>query len=205
MTRSLLARCWRNPRPIERHTLHALIGPAGSGKTTTLCKWLTQSALVEGRVARVWRLDGATANLAESLSVYCEILGLPVERSWQGAGPVEEDIGFIDLPGVDWRQPLPVKELAAHLKQLGNPQLHLVLNGAYETATLLAQVRAFAGLPITDLVVTHLDEESRWGKLWNLALGTNYSIRYFATGQNIPGDFCAATAEAILARQFPRK
>ncbi len=205
MTRSLLARCWRNPRPIERHTLHALIGPAGSGKTTTLCKWLTQSALVEGRVARVWRLDGATANLAESLSVYCEILGLPVERSWQGAGPVEEDIGFIDLPGVDWRQPLPVKELAAHLKQLGNPQLHLVLNGAYETATLLAQVRAFAGFPITDLIVTHLDEESRWGKLWNLALGTNYSIRYFATGQNIPGDFCAATAEAILARQFPRK
>src|SRR5581483_1813308 len=99
-----------------------------------------QSALVEGRVARVWRHDGATANLAESLSVYCEILGLPVERSWQGAGPVEEDIGFIDLPGVDWRQPLAVKELAAHLKQLGNPQLHLVLNGAYETATLLAQV-----------------------------------------------------------------
>ncbi len=54
-----------------------LIGPAGSGKTTLLCKWLTQAALVEGRVARVWRLDGATANTAEFLSVHCEALGVP--------------------------------------------------------------------------------------------------------------------------------
>jgi flagellar biosynthesis GTPase FlhF len=53
------------------------------------------------------------------------------------------------------------------------------------------------------LIITHLDEESRWGKLWNLVLGTNYPIRWLSTGQNIPGDFCAATAETLLARQFP--
>jgi flagellar biosynthesis protein FlhF len=69
---------------------------------------------------------------------------------------------------------------------------------------MMAQARAFAALPVEDLIITHLDEESRWGKLWNLALGTNYPIRYLSTGQNIPGDFCAASAEIILARQFPQ-
>ena len=79
------------------------------------------------------------------------------------------------------------------------------MNGAYDISTLLAQARAFSGLPIEDLIITHLDEESRWGKVWNLALGTNYSIRHFSTGQNIPGDFHEASAEMIFARQFAGK
>ena len=96
-----------------------------------------------------------------------------------------------------------MEELGGQLRQFGAPRLHLALNGAYDISVILAQVRAFAALPVEDLILTHLDEESRWGKLWNLVLGTNHPIRYLSTGQNIPGDFCAASAEAILARQFP--
>jgi hypothetical protein len=59
---------------------HVFVGAPGSGKTTALCKWLAQVALVEGRQAAVWRLDGLVANTAESLSVFSEILGVPVER-----------------------------------------------------------------------------------------------------------------------------
>ena len=197
--------------------------------------------------------------MAESLSIYCDILGVPNERTWHReesavkapiqsivsaeskgtsaqvmdlktpphydfvhgekdsasqstvkadanpASSLNEDIGFIDLPGIDWRNPLAMKELKGLLKQLGNPQVHLVLNGAYESQILLAQARAFGALPIEDVIVTHLDEETRWGKLWNLALGTNYPIRSLSTGQNIPGDFCAATSEIIFSRQFPNK
>ena len=205
LTRQVMAALWRPVRPLERNSLHALIGPAGSGKTTTLCKWLTQASLVEGKLARVWRLDGATANMAESLTIYCDILGLPTERAWQGSSVPNEDLGFLDLPGVDWRQPSVIRELGTQLERYGSPRLHLVLNGAYDLANLQAQVRAFSVLPIEDLIITHLDEESCWGKVWNLVLGTNYSVRYFSTGQNIPGDFCEATPELLLSRQFPRK
>jgi flagellar biosynthesis protein FlhF len=205
LARAQLARGWRAPRPLEPHSMHLLIGPAGAGKTTTLCKWLTQTALVEGRLARVWRLDGATANTAEALEVYCEILGVPGERAWSSEGrAISEDIGFIDLPGVDWRNPLAVQELAAPLPQYGGARLHLALNGAYDISVLLAQVRAFSALPIDDLVITHLDEEPNWGKIWNLTMGAGHAIRFLSGGQNIPGDFWEATAEKILARQFPR-
>ena len=205
LAREFLTAAWRPCQPCPDHSLHIVIGPAGSGKTTCLCKWLTVAALVEGRLARVWRLDGTTANMAESLTVYCEILHLPGERAWAaGINRIAEDIGFIDLPGVDWRAPGAIQELAGQLRQFGEPHLHLALNGAYDTAVMVAQARAFAVLPMEDLIITHLDEESRWGKLWNLVLGTNYPIRYLSTGQNIPGDFCAASAEIILARQFPQ-
>jgi flagellar biosynthesis GTPase FlhF len=174
-----------------------------------LCKWLSQAALVEGRLARVWRLDGATANLAQNLSVYCEVLAVPVDRFWEErdrgapAGAVlAEDIGLIDLPGVDWRDSVAIAQLGEQIKGFGSCQVHLVVNAAYDTAIVLAQIKAFSELPVDDLIVTHLDEEPRRGKLWNLVLGTNYTIRYLGTGQNVPGDFCAASAEAILAEQF---
>jgi len=205
LARGVLAAAWRPAEGFPEHSLHVVIGPAGSGKTTCLCKWITQASLVEGRLARVWRLDGTTANMAESLTIYCEILHLPSERAWAGGvNQLAEDIGFIDLPGVDWRRPEAIQDLARELQVYGTTHLHLALNGAYDVGVTLAQVRAFAALPVEDLIITHLDEETRWGKIWNLVLGTNFPIRYFSTGQNIPGDFCPATAEAVLGRQFPQ-
>jgi flagellar biosynthesis protein FlhF len=198
LARECLAAAWRPCQPCPEHSLQVVIGPAGSGKTTCLCKWLTQAALVEGRLARVWRLDGATANMAEFLSVHGEALHL---RTWSvrwnsGGRELAEDIGFMDLPGVDWRNPLAIRELSGQLMRLGSPHTHLVLNGAYDIHVLLAQARAFSVLPLEDLVISHLDEEPHWGKLWNLILGAGLPIRHLSAGQNIPGDFCAASAEA---------
>ena len=206
LARRALSELWRQPPPFLEDTLrpHVLIGPAGVGKTTVLCKWLAHTVLVEGRSAQVWRLDGATANAAESLSIYCEILGVPLQRAWQTSpDSISSDIRFIDLPGVDWRDLAAVRALGNQLNQYLSPHVHLVLNGAYDTSLLLAQIRAFSALPISDLVITHLDEESRWGKLWNLVLGTNYSVRFLSAGQNIPGDFFAASPETLFTRQFP--
>jgi flagellar biosynthesis protein FlhF len=198
--------------------VHVLVGPPGAGKTTCLCKWLAQARLIEGRSARVWRLDGATANTAESLSVYCEILGAPAERTWDGNAPrAEAELNFIDLPGVDWRNPAAVRELKQIIDHFeaglrsaerGVPnstpgcRVHLVLNAAYEAPLMVAQARAFAALPIEDLILTHLDEEPRWGKIWNVVLGTNYPVRFLSAAQNVPGEFLPATAERILTRQF---
>ena len=206
LARRALSELWRQPPPFLEDTLrpHVFIGPAGVGKTTVLCKWLAHTVLVEGRSAQVWRLDGATANAAESLSIYCEILGVPIQRAWQTSpDSISSDIRFIDLPGVDWRDLAAVRALGNQVKQYLSPHVHLVLNGAYDTSLLLAQIRAFSALPVSDLVITHLDEESRWGKLWNLVLGTNYSVRFLSAGQNIPGDFIAASPETLLTRQFP--
>ncbi|MBL9137186.1 MAG: hypothetical protein JNK85_15040 [Verrucomicrobiales bacterium] len=206
LARTALMRLWRPaPRlPDEMRRPHLFVGPAGVGKTTCLCKWLTQSVLLDGKPVRVWRLDGSTANAAESLSVYCEILGVPLERRWSGMPSTEGgEMGFIDIPGVDWRLARPLGELKQQVEGFGSPIVHLVLNGAYDLPLLLKQVRAFAGLPIADLVVTHLDEETRWGKLWNLVLGTNYTLRFLSAGQNIPGEFVCASPEAIFLRQFP--
>ena len=64
--------------------------------------------------------------------------------------------------------------------------------------------RAFGALAVEDLILTHLDEEKRWGKVWNMALGTNFPLRFLSAGQNIPGDFHQASPELLFSRQFSR-
>lgn len=185
--RAALAAAWPVCPPAETGRLHVFVGPPGAGKTTALCQWLTREVMLRGRSARVWRLDGTTANTAELVSVHAELLGVPVERSWSGAAWTE-DVGFVDVPG-------------RFVPDVPGAETHLVLNGAYESAVLVRQARQFPGA--RDVIVTHLDEEARWGKLWNVALGTGFPIRYLSTGQNIPGDLVEATAERVLARLFP--
>ena len=204
LARATLTNLWRPlRRPLDQPgVVHIFVGPSGSGKTTVLSKWLTHVAMMEGRPAHVWRLDSNRANTAESLSIYCEILGVGLDRTWPGADDSLRDMGFVDLPGVDWWDEAAVEELGRQLQTFGPSQVHLVLNVAYEMPLLEAQVRAFRKLPIADMIVTHLDEEVRWGKIWNLVLGTNHPVSFFSSGQNIPGGFEAAGPEKLLARQF---
>ncbi len=203
LIRAALTRRWR-PAATAPARAHVFVGPPGVGKTTSLCKWLAQLTLLAEQPARVWRLDGATANTAELLTVYGEILGVPVERLPQPGTDLAADATlFIDLPGVAAHDATALSELRQRLATLPSASVHLVLNAAYETPTLLAQARAFSTLPLADLILTHLDEETRWGKLWNLVLGTNCHPRFLSAGQNIPGDFVAASAELLLAHSFP--
>jgi flagellar biosynthesis protein FlhF len=204
LARKALSGCWRNAVESGGDRLpHVLVGPAGAGKTTCICKWLAQARLIDGRSAHVWRLDGSAANTAEALSVYCEILDVPSERTWNGMEGLNAELKFIDLPGVDWRNSGAIHDLRRVLETVGPCRIHLVLNAAYEVPLLLAQARAFSALPIDDLILTHLDEEPRWGKIWNVVLGTNYPVRFLSAAQNVPGEFLTATPERILTRQFP--
>ncbi len=201
LTRTALASFWRAASEVEGRSpqIHAFIGPPGSGKTTVLCKWLAKSVLTERRPARVWRLDSRAANFGGLLDFYAEVLGVQVEREWKGAAGLAGCQGaFVDLPGVNLQDATAVEQLQAQLVALAGAQTHLVLNAAYEVPVLLAQARAFDDWPVSDLILTHLDEEKRLGKLWNFLLGTKFSVGFLSGGQNVPGEFSAATPELLI-------
>jgi flagellar biosynthesis protein FlhF len=179
---------------------HVFIGPAGSGKTTALCKWMTSALLVKEQRVRAWRLDGESANSAELLTLHCELTGVPMERFW--TEPDESvDLQFVDLPGVEMDNPNAMSALRDQLSALPQPHVHLVLNAAYESSILFEQFRAFESFAPEDIIFTHLDEESRRVKLWNFVLGTKCPISFLSAGQKIPGEFWRAEP-ALL---FPQK
>jgi flagellar biosynthesis GTPase FlhF len=195
-----LRNAWKEPKwRLEPRAamLHVFVGAPGCGKSTCLAKWLAHEVLLGGRMAQVWRLDGTTANTAEALSIHAEVLGVPVSRGWSGETGWE--IGFVDLPGIDWRDSAELEQLAGQIGTLAMPQVHLVLNLAYERSVLLEQIRAFSRLEIADIIFTHMDEEENKAKVLDYVFNAPYPISFFSAGQNIPGCFQAPTLEGLWA------
>jgi flagellar biosynthesis protein FlhF len=201
LTRAALTNLWRSHKR-NVSGFHVFVGPPGSGKSTVVAKWLTQAVLGDGESARVWRLDVPRANTAEALSLHCEALKVPMSRSWNPMLVWPEDHLFIDLPGLDTADRDGFSEVEGILSTIPAVTVSLVLNAAYDTSVLQAQVRAFSRLPVTDLVFTHLDEEPRWSKLWDFVLGTKYSLSFLSAGQNIPGQFLRASPEALFPEEM---
>lgn len=145
--------------------------------------------------------------MAESLSLHCEILGVPIQRqATTPNGSIASGQGtmFIDLPGINANDSGAIQDMKQRIQSFGPVSVHLVLNLAYDTELLMEQVRGFAGLGIADLILTHLDEEHRWGKGCEVALGTNLPIRFLSAGQNVPGQLVYASPELLLTPQTRR-
>ena len=175
-----------------------LLGPPGGGKTTCLCKWLTQIVLINREPAKIWRLDGHMANTAELLSVHGEILDVPVERVWKREAFEDQLPQFIDLPGADPRDNEGMKTLAALEEQFRPVETLLVLNAAYEYEHLLAHSRAYGDFPISGIILTHMDEDTRWSKFWNLIIATQLPILFLSGGQELPGNFIETTPQSLF-------
>ena len=178
--------------------VRVLVGPTGTGKTTVLCKWVTQEAFIGQRPSRIWRLDGSRTNTAEFLSLHGELMQVPVERVWvETTQPPEDTLRFVDLPGVaDVQQ--AIEELLYQIKAFGDSDVLLVLNGSYELQLLLRQVESFGRLPLSGIIITHSDEVEDWAKVWNIALSAKLPVKFISGGQDIPGGF----QEIIPERSF---
>jgi flagellar biosynthesis protein FlhF len=200
---NILRAKWRGELVQSEAAVHVFIGVPGSGKSTVLCKMLAQTSIVEQQAATVYQLDSHVANTSGQTSIFAEIIGARFARTLPQNFERREESDFVDLPGIALRDEKGLAVLRSIIESFGVPEVHLVLNGAYESNHLLEQVQFFANVGISDLIVSHLDEEMRWGKVWNLVLGTNFSVRSLSCGQNVPGDLLVPTAETLLNRQFP--
>lgn len=198
---SVLQQVWRVPPPLDPKCMQIVVGAPGVGKSTVLCKWLARLILRDNQRARVWYADGERPNLSETLRLHAELLGVPVKRMvWDQSFPLKESEGewnFLDLPGLNWKNRAALEAIRQKAEAWGPAQWHLVISAVYDTQLLLEQVRAFSALPLAGVIVTHVDEATALGKLWNILCGTNCTVRFLSGGQNIPGEFAVATPSAL--------
>ena len=210
ITSIALSEAWRPFIPSKKPhgTTNIFIGPAGVGKSTVMCKWMTHHHLLKNKPTRAFQLDTERVhNNSDLLSVHCEILGLELEKfhpESRSSGQSDQS-WFVDFPGSDFFQSDSIEHIKHSIAEFDDPDVHLVLNLAYETPVFLGQLMSCmkAKLPISSIIFTHLDEEIRWGKIWNAVFACKIPVSFLSNGQNIPGDFLLASPELILGQQFP--
>ncbi len=191
----------RPARPLPARA--AFFGPAGVGRTTALCKWLATDVFRRGRSGRVVQVEFDRPNPAEQLAVFCEALRVPYEHYPVSlAGPTSRFV-YLDLPAISIRRPSENTALAGFFAREHIEGRVLVLNAAYDSATLHDAYAAGRELGATHLVFTHLDELTQWGKLWDHLLDDSLEPLFLATGPSLTGDCEEDVHGAILRRTLP--
>lgn len=200
----------RGEDPAGRRAI-MLVGPTGSGKTTTVAK-LAAAAGRAGRKAAVVTLDTYRIGAVEQARIYARALGIPLEVA-RSAGEVAAAVGrladrdavFIDTTGRNPSTGAFLQELAP-VYESGLPvETHLVLCANSDHEFLEAACRRYGRLPIDCVGITKADEMPRPGAIFNIMALCRKPIAYVTTGQTVPTDIEFPTRERLAAMILARE
>jgi len=194
-------------RPGTGPRVLALVGPPGSGKTTTLVKLAVEYGLGRKRPVRLLTADTYRVGAAPQLEAYASILGVEA-RAAEDVGELERaldqmqagapDLVLIDTPGHGWQELDEYGgELAALLGSREEVDTHLVLNASTRGRDLERLIERYREFGPRKLLFTHLDETVGPGALVSEAWRAQLPLSFFGTGQRIPEDLRPATREAV--------
>lgn len=177
----------------------ALVGPPGSGKTTTLVKLAVNYGLAPRRPAFILTMDTYRVAAAEQLRSYAAILGVGfhvLETVASLSQAIEEhrskELILIDTPGFGFGEREDAAPLASFLAGRNDIDTQLVLPCSMKATDLSRMAMLFEPFRPDRLIFTKLDETDSFGPVFNEAARSGKPLSFFATGQRIPEDIEAA-------------
>jgi flagellar biosynthesis protein FlhF len=181
----------------------AFLGAAGVGRTTALCKWMAHQVFEQGRTGRVWKVEFDRPNPTAALDVFCEALGVPAMHYAPGESMGADGFLLTDLPALSRRGGEANQKIKAFLDLEKITGRVLVLNAAYDIEALQAACAAGLDVGATHLVLTHLDEVARWGRLWDFLLQGQLTPLFLSTGPGLAGDLETDVVGSLIRHTLP--
>lgn len=186
--------------------LIALVGPTGSGKTTTIAKLANHVDVFGGWPIGLLCLDTYRIGAFEQLRAYAELSELPIEVAHE-PGEVEAalrrlgdcDVVLVDTAGRGPRQAGMVAKTLEPLRALGPMEVHLTLPAGLRLDHARRLVEHHRPLGLTHLLATKLDECLGDDIALQLAAETGLAMRWACHGQEVPQDL--GSAERLRAER----
>lgn len=196
----------RSPSTGRRTRVIALVGPTGSGKTTTAAKLaLSDRAFAGGRVALL-SLDTYKIGAYEQIQTYADLADLPLDV----AGDAREatralkrmsdcDTVIVDTPGRSPRAEGGDLLWWEALRALEPDEVHLVVPASMRPSLVAGLVRDGFPLPPTHLLVTKLDELPSEAVAAEIAFDLGLPSRWVTDGQSVPDDLASGPDRLVAA------
>ena len=145
----------------------------------------------------------------EQLQIYSKIMDIPLSVAENKETFTEalnryqdKDIIFIDTAGRSRKDKKQMEKLINYFDGDIPIERHLVLSSVDQEENLISNIRRYYPLSFDRILFTKIDEANSFGKLFNICMTTNKPISYFTTGQKVPEDIEAATADKTIDLVF---
>lgn len=189
----------------DKPRVQVLVGPAGLGKTTTIAKLTAAGCLKTDEKLAILSLGDPNVAHEPELARVADVLQASyqvcedTDALMEALEPLGEvDRILIDTPSVSPFDQAGLEALERHLSAVPSREVHLVLSPLMRDRDLLQAVRGYAGLKLSALLFTHLDEAASYGGILNAAVATQLPLSWLTFGTRIPGDIEAASAERLV-------
>jgi flagellar biosynthesis protein FlhF len=190
-------------------SVHCLVGPPGSGKSTMICKLAAQFNLREKSKVLLVSYDTVRLAASEQLRVYAKVMNIAFEAIQQAsdlqkaiAKHPDASLVLVDTTGRPVKQGNVIEDLNALKKAAPAIDFHLVLSATEKLQALDSAVRAHSELGIRSIAFSRLDDSWQFADAFNIAAKWSVPLSFFGTGPEIPEAIERASRERIVEQVF---
>jgi len=184
-----------------------LMGPTGTGKTTTVAKLAAQAAQKYGAEnVGLITIDSYRIAAYEQISTYARIIGCSVKKA-QNAEELSDllfqfrnkRLILIDTAGFGQRDVRLIKQLET-LKQstTANIRSYLVMQANCQYQVMQQTISAYKQISLQGCIFTKLDECYSLGEAISAAIEHKLPVSFITDGQKVPEDLKVADAKFLI-------
>lgn len=186
----------------------SLVGPTGTGKTTTLAKLAAQFALQHGpeSVAMV-TIDSYRIAAYEQLATFGKIIGCTVKKAANSDELADvlyqlknKKLVLIDTAGFSQRDTRLLSQLATLKSQnYATIKHYLVLQANTQKQALIQSIQSYTDVNIEGCILTKLDETFSLGESLSVVIEQQLPVCFVTDGQKVPEDIKVAESRYLVS------
>ena len=185
-------------------TVVLLIGPTGSGKTTTIAKLAAMYKYTYSRKVALVSTDSLRIAAMEQLKSFADIAKIhfvPVYNNNELTEKINAlrnyELVLIDTTGMNAKNMKQMVSLKETIRISKANEIHLTLSMTTRSSDLSDSIKNFSMIPYDGIILTKLDETEGMGDILNLAVEFEKPYSYITFGQNIPDDVSLANRNEL--------